>query len=145
MKNIAFLFAASLSLAACGSKEDKVSTEKTETPEATVEVDAGFVDNAGRWVTQVSQEKRLIIDIASNGRFSMDVRKKAADGKEAVVENANGKAAKSGSLIIGTIDQGPGVHDVLKNYANWQIDATNGSGTIAGNQKQPIAIKKEKF
>lgn len=136
---------ASLSLAACGDKQDDAAPpkEKAEPTLPEVVVDRNFVGTAGRWATAkgaLPEGRRLIIDIASNGRFSMDVRAQGAKG-EAIVESAKGSATKQGDVVTGTTESGPGTHAVLERYSKWTLDTK--SGRITGIQNTPVEIAKE--
>jgi len=106
-------------------------------------VDRTFLGFAGRWQTPVGSlenEQRLVIDIASNGGFSIDVRKQGVNA-EAIVESGKGTARKQGTLISGNIDQGPGIHNLLERYMQWTIDTQ--TGTISTPGRPDIRIIKE--
>lgn len=147
MKKLVMIFAttAALALSACGSEpEEATGIEQTSEPALPeVVVDRNFVGTAGRWATAegaLPEGRRIIIDIASNGRFSIDVRAPGANG-EAIVESAKGSAAKEGSIVRGTTEAGPGAHAILKRYETWSLNTETGS--ITGTQNEPVNITKE--
>lgn len=136
---------ASLLLVACGSDPEPDATatpeRETQVPDAAPEL--AFIDDAGRWTTApgaVAENTRVVIDIASNGRFTMDVRKQGAAG-EAVTESAKGAAVKKGEQIAGTLEAGAGVHQVLEAYPTWTINTA--TGRLYGPQGNAVQVAKE--
>ena len=147
MKKLTFVFAATaaLALSACDSEpEDAAPNEQASEPALPeVVVDRNFVGTAGRWATAegaLPESRRIIIDIASNGRFSIDVRAPGTNG-EAIVESAKGSATKDGAIVKGTTEAGPGAHAILKRYGTWSLNTETGS--ITGTQNEPVSITKE--
>ena len=157
MKNVTLIrigitAAAALALAACGDSdgtnpyEQGDSTETTAQPSPAKESASGetieLMDHAGRWSTDrgaVGEGSRLVIDLTSEGVVSIDVRT-VENGSEAIMESATGKAAVQGSVIKGTVDQGPGVHGILKKYSTWTLDP---QGRLSGGQgTEPVKISK---
>lgn len=99
----------------------------------------------GRWVSNygdAGENARLLIDIANDGSFSMEVRQKTNDsGKEAVIEMTTGKAVVENNTLIGTSASGDGVHMTLEKYKSWTLD---GSGSIKSPEaEKAIAMTKE--
>ena len=145
MRRIPFaLCLATIALASCS--DDAPSEEPTpaasEAPES-VEVDRDYISVAGRWSTAsgaLPNGNRIILDIASNGRFSIDVRQQGESG-DAIVETARGDTQKQGNIISGTTEAGNGAHSVLEQYSRWTLNTE--TGQITGEQNQPISIAKE--
>lgn len=157
MKNVmpirtGIMAAAALALAACGDSdgtnpyEQGEGTETASQPATTEEGASGkaieLMDHAGRWSTErgaVGEGSRLVIDLTSEGDVSIDVRT-VENGSEAIMESATGKATVQGSVIKGTVEQGPGVHGVLKKYSSWTLDP---QGRLTGGQgTEPVKISK---
>lgn len=136
-----FAFALPFALIACDN--DPAPQEEVKEAEIpSVEVDKDFVENAGRWSTQedaLYDDRRIIIDIASNGRFSIDVRVPSKNG-EAIVESSKGKALKQGNNIAGTVEKSPGVHETLRSYSTWTIDTE--AMTLSNSEGVSIPISK---
>lgn len=157
MKNVTLtrtgiMAAVALALAACGDSDGTnpyaqgEGTETTAQPAAAGEGASGkaieLMDHAGRWSTErgaVGEGSRLVIDLTSEGDVSIDVRT-VENGSEAIMESATGKATVQGSVIKGTVEQGPGVHGVLKKYSSWTLDP---QGRLTGGQgTEPVKISK---
>jgi len=140
----AIFLAGALLLSACGdTASDAPPPALQDPPSSGVMVDRTFLGFAGRWQTPVGSlenEQRLVIDIASNGGFSIDVRKQGVNA-EAIVESGKGTARKQGTLISGNIDQGPGIHNLLERYMQWTIYTQ--TGTISTPGRPDIRIIKE--
>lgn len=147
MKKLSLLiaFGAALSLASCGDKQEDTSSANASEAKAppAVAVNSDFNGISGRWSTVsggLPENRRLIIDIASNGRFTMDVRGPGAKG-EAIFESGRGSATKNGELVIGTTESQPGAGPFLERYKKWTLDPS--SGSITGMQNSPMEISKE--
>lgn len=130
-------------LTACGSDQEDIAVEDSA-QESVEEVDeTAFIDASGRWSTQaesVSGENRLVVDIAANGDFTIDVRTLGTNA-EAIVESGKGKATRQGHLIMGTINDGPGIHDILEDYSRWTINTDINS--ITGSGAATVSISRE--
>jgi len=136
---------AAVLLAGCGSdaQSDTPAARQNDTQAPGVTVDRTFIGTAGRWSTApgtISGDNRLVIDIASNGRFTADVRTQGTNA-EAIIESGKGAATKEGDRISGTIEEGPGVHEILEGYSRWTIDTA--TGNITGTQSGAVPISKE--
>jgi hypothetical protein len=147
MRNHAILtaVATAILLAGCGSdpQPDNPAAERADQQAPGVTVDRTFIGTAGRWSTApgtISGDNRLVIDIASNGRFTADVRTQGTNA-EAIIESGKGAATKDGDRITGTMDEGPGVHEILEGYSRWTIDTA--TGNITGTQSDAVPITKE--
>lgn len=131
-------------LSACGQDPAAPAASKNEeTAPPAISVDKEYVDASGRWSTvngALPDNRRIVIDIASNGRFTMDVRAPGKNG-EAIVEGAKGDTEKRGSQIIGTVEPGPGARDTIDAYSTWHLDIEEGS--ISGTTGSSVSIAKE--
>ena len=144
-KTIAVLaLAVTAILSSCGQEPSApAAPESKDTAPPAISVDSDYVDASGRWTTTegaLPDDRRLVIDIASNGRFTMDVRAPGKSG-EAIIEGAKGNTEKRGSLITGTIEPGPGARDTIKAYSTWRLDTRNGS--ISDAQGSAVPMTKE--
>lgn len=133
-----------LVLASCSEEPTTQNpTRSAQSKSDAVQVNRDYISAAGRWSTApgaLPDQNRIILDIASNGRFSIDVRKQGGSG-EAVMETSRGDTQKQGDIISGTLEDGDVAHAVLDQYSRWTLNTE--TGQITGTQNQPVAIIKE--
>ena len=139
---LALAIAAALS--SCGQEPSAPSaSEADDTSPPALSVDSDYADVSGRWTTAegaLPDDRRLVIDIASNGRFTMDVRAPGRSG-EAIVEGAKGDTEKRGSLITGKVEPGPGARDSIDAFSTWRLDVEKGSISVPRGTPMPMAKK----
>lgn len=144
MRNSALISitAAVLALSACGNDLQTASSDEQAQAETVPEitVDRTFIGTGGRWSTDsgiMPDNRRIVIDIASNGRFSIDLRAQSANG-ESIIESGRGSATKDGAIITGSTDEGQEAGGVLGRYAKWAINTESRKITSALNETMPI-------
>lgn len=132
----------SLGLASCGDSPEEKATKPASTQPPKVEVSRDFLEVAGRWQSaegQIPGGGVIVLDMASNGSFTIDVRAQR-NGTQAIVEEGRGKAVKKGEAYEGVVDKGSGIHDVLGSAMTWRLDPK--AGTLTPQDGRTIAIAR---
>lgn len=134
-------------LSACGSSKDETVTpakvDKAPISDKVV-VRADFLKVAGRWQSPegaVGTGKYLVLDIASDGNFSMDVRTQREKGAE-ISESGSGSATAKDALVSGRLTKTSTSSSVLSGFAKgWKLSYEGKAGTISGDDGKGVAME----
>ena len=150
MKNFGIALAVTIAsvslLSACGEDPEDVAPTAEASDQAAseqVQVDRDYIGVAGRWSTPAGalpNDQRIVLDIASNGKYSIDVRASGENG-DAILESGRGSTVKRENEITGTAEPATGASSVLDRYTTWTLDIQDNQ--LTGVQGDLITITKE--
>ena len=130
MKNLLTLFVAVVGLSACSDAPTGAS-EPSAAPVSSERTAGSIGDFSGRWETDTiaGSESRVIIDVASSGEYSMEVRRKG-ENSDVITESVKGSAFTISSGMAGEHEGAIREGGVLSNFDSWKANVLDRTGVL---------------